>query len=807
MFPFKKKEEILLLTTEKSVSLLFTIASVSNSPDEKIRSQVPDSLHRSQSLILCPSSLIENWYEEFLMWTPSDNVLGPIRMILSTNTLEERLQEVFSWNEEGGVLIMSYNIFRLWMQNKETKNRSKPLSDSTHAKLKKCLLQGPNIIVADEAHTLKNRDAGIAAAAGEFRSKSRIALTGSPLANNLSDYFSMLDWISPGYLGKAVEFKANYIEPIEEGLYVDSSYRERRKSLVKLQVLKEIINPKVNRADVSVLAGSLPPKVEFLITVSLSELQRVAYDTYVNSVYQQEKKGDVGTAQLWSWMSILSLCCNHPACFREKLLDRANDAGNAAHATAGTGKKDDIENSVAIPGDESVSQAGLSEDVVAKEEELFLQVPDMNAQSLSPRAQVLHKIITESIEAGDKVLVFSHRLPTLNYIELILKKSGFRYSRMDGHTPTASRQGATKRFNTGDSEKVYLVSTRAGGLGLNIPGANRVILFDFGFSPIWEEQAIGRAYRLGQRKPVFVYRFLAGGTFEEVIHNKAVFKTQLAVRVVDKKNPIRRASKSLGEYLFPMKEVKREDVSEYVGKDPKVLDKIIMDDKEGVIRRITLTETLQKEDNDKLTEEEREGVQQEIKDEHLKRTDPDAYMRLLNERRHEETMRFGSTISNTGNSYHFGSQYLQYRPGVAPYGNMNIPQANMNVHNMHYGPSPTLTHTPGYSMYGPTRPSLTLRPEPQPGPGPGPRPISQIEEREENHQGINGRTENTNTNTNTALTNGNDEKDKDKDKEKEKEKEKEEGKEDERKDEKKRRDEKLTKTVQELARNGPCSQQ
>ncbi|KAL4980202.1 P-loop containing nucleoside triphosphate hydrolase protein [Aspergillus desertorum] len=84
-------------------------------------------------------------------------------------------------------------------------------------------------------------------------------------------------------------------------------------------------------------------------------------------------------------------------------------------------------------------------------------------------------------------------------------------------------------------KQVYLISTRAGGLGLNITGANRVIIFDFSFSPIWEEQAVGRAYRLGQQKPVFVYRFSAGGTFEEIIHEKATYKTQLGIHVVDKR--------------------------------------------------------------------------------------------------------------------------------------------------------------------------------------------------------------------------------------------------------------------------------
>ncbi|RHZ44408.1 putative SNF2 family helicase/ATPase [Aspergillus thermomutatus] len=615
--------------TMQVISLLNTIAAAAASNDPKISEQVPECFHRSQTLILCPSSLIDNWYEEFLMWTPEEWRIGPLRKVTASMTaVSERLRQVSDWDEEGGILIMSYDIFRKWIHNKETEKMRKPLRDDEHANVRKWLLEGPNIIVADEAHKMKNSTSGISRAAVQFRSKTRIALTGSPLANNLTDYFTMVDWIAKGYLGEFPEFKANYVEPIEEGLYVDSTHYERRKSLKKLQVLKEILEPKVNRAAITVLEGDLPPKIEFVITVPLTELQRAAYDSYVDSVVQGKVEVP-GTAKLWTWMAILGLCNNHPACFRDKLLSRANEAQRAGSSL------DEM-----LPGDEPITQAGIpdSEKLVVEQERLFANVPDMKALNLSYRAQLLDRIISESIKAGDKVLVFSHSIPTLDYVEHVLKVSSRSYRRLDGKTPINTRQAATKSFNTVSEEKVYLISTRAGGLGLNIPGANRVVIFDFSFNPIWEEQAVGRAYRLGQQKPVFVYRFIAGGTFEEIIYNKAIFKTQLAVRVVDKKNPIRWASKKLNEYLFPAKPVKQHDISEFVGKDPYVLDKIIKEDngEERAIRKIALTETFQREDNDKLTEEERKDVQQELDDERLRRTDPQAYQRLILERQRRE---------------------------------------------------------------------------------------------------------------------------------------------------------------------------
>lgn len=603
------------------------------------------------------------------MWSPRDSKIGPLRKITSSDTVSVRLGELFAWDEEGGVLIVGYDIFRSWVQN-NTASKSKPLSDDEHQRTKKCLLNGPNIIVADEAHEMKNQRSQISSATSEFRSKSRIALTGTPLSNELNDLYSMVNWVSPGYLGTPVEFRANYVEPIAEGLFTESSYQERRKCLVKLQVLKEILNPKINRADISVIEGSLPPKVEFVITVPMTDLQKAAYNSYVEPILQA--KGDVGYARILSWLQTLSLCCNHPACFRDKLIGQANSAAtlrnNAAKLKEKTNEVDGADQgSVDESNKEIVAQASLPETIVADQERHFSAIPDVSDCNFSYRMQLLDRIIAESVKAGDKVLVFSHSIPTLNYIGRMLEVSRHRYCRLDGKTPVNNRQHETKRFNTVNSEQVYLISTTAGGLGLNIVGANRVVIFDFQFNPTNEEQAVGRAYRLGQRKPVFVYRFVAGGTFEEIKYNKAIFKAQLAFRVVDKKNPIRSASRSLRSYIFPVKQVERQNVSEYIGKDPLVLDKIIRDDVEGAICKITLTETFQKEDNDKLTEEEKLRVQQTIADEHLKRTDPVAFENLLRQRLEEEAKRMSAMMSNVGGSYHYGYQPHNPRPSYDHY--------------------------------------------------------------------------------------------------------------------------------------------
>lgn len=605
-----------------SVSFLLTIVDAGSSPDLSIRNQIPEALRSSRSLVLCPSSLIENWSEEFEKWTPPDdstrNNLGPVMKIFPSLPTESRLHIIKSWYFSGGVLLLSYDMFRRYISNSTTKL---PLPHSEHQEILKLLLEGPNIIVADEAHKMKNRSSRISAACNQFKSKSRIALTGSPLANNLNDYYAMIDWIAPGYLGDTVQFKSKYVEPIEAGMYLESTGYQRRESLKKLQVLKKDLDPKVNRADISVIEDTLPPKIEFVITIPLTLLQAKAYNVYVESIFR-DKNHDVAVWRLWDWLCVLSLLCNHPSCFLRKVEERGDALNRIANQESPD--SDDPDHVVDTPGSVPVSQI-LSQQAIQEIRDIFQNVTDLDSAEHSYRMLIVDQILQESINIGDKVLIFSHSLPTLDFLDRLLTQKGYRFARLDGKTPISHRQAMTKQFNNVNSGmQVYLISTTAGGLGLNIPGANRVIIFDFSFNPTWEEQAVGRSYRFGQTKPVFVYRFMTGGTYQKVIHNKTVFKTQLSSRVVDKKNPVRAAVKSLSDYLFPPKEVEQEDLSGFMNKDP-VLDIILK--RGNHIRNVELTETFNREGDEKLTPDEERAVQCELDDERLKRNDPEGWNR------------------------------------------------------------------------------------------------------------------------------------------------------------------------------------
>jgi len=610
--------------TMQVISLLVTIAQCSQSRNPKMLEHIPIPARRGRTLILCPASLLDNWYDELMMWSPSREILGNIYKLDFPNH-----HAVRTWAKRGGILLVSYDRFR----NLVNANPS----------LERLLLEEPSLVVADEAHKMKNAKSSLTKLAQKFKTTSRVALTGSPLNNHLDEYHTMVDWIAPGYLGNMVQFKAKYSEPIREGLYADSTPFERRLALRKLHVLKRDLAPKINRADISAIEQDMPSKTEYFITIAVTDLQKEVYNTYVDHMTQAMFSGRGGHARLWGWIAILQLLCNHPFCCFEKLkarqrnlletqaqlademaTDKEPENDRSSPEKELEGDKDDPKE--APPGDVIIDTRGPMQEAMEKVLEVFESTTaagDLEDTALSYRTSLVRDIVKGAMAVGDKTLIFSHSIPTLGYLERMLTKLKCNWTRLDGKTKVSDRHAMTKEFNKDASYQVFLISMRAGGLGMNLQGANRVIIFDFSYNPSWEEQAIGRAYRLGQTRPVFVYRFRAGSTFEEVMFNKSVFKQQMFQRVVDHKNPMRHASKDITEWFFTVKDTEQKEFDECIGKDPKVLDRIIK--RVEYIRNIELTETFQREDDEKLNEEDVKQAEAEFQDERLLRENPDAW--------------------------------------------------------------------------------------------------------------------------------------------------------------------------------------
>jgi SNF2 family DNA or RNA helicase len=251
--------------------------------------------------------------DEFAKWNTKTE---PYQITAQMQT-EQRLEILNEWynKAQGSVLLLGYELFRILALNPSSK-RGPALNEVQHEEVKKKLLRGPSIIIADEAHKLKNNDSMINKAVKLLGTKSRIALTGSPLSNNLLEYFAMVDWIAPGYLGEPIEFKANYVEPIEEGLYQGSSLQERKRARVKLAALTKILEPKIHRREIDALQGILQAKTQFVLKVPLTDVQMKIYKAFVKLASPNISAENVSNAKLWAVIAYLQLLCSHPALFQ-----------------------------------------------------------------------------------------------------------------------------------------------------------------------------------------------------------------------------------------------------------------------------------------------------------------------------------------------------------------------------------------------------------------------------------------------------------------------------------------------------------
>lgn len=619
--------------TMQVITLLTAIAETAQSSDEAMFAQMPEDLRKSQTLILCPSSLVDNWMDELLMWAP-EGILGQLRKIAATTLADERLPAVRAWATGGGVLVIGYPMFK------------KVVSDSEEAK--ELLLEKPNIVVADEAHKMKNKNTDIHLTCQNFSTKTRVALTGSPLANHVGEYYVMIDWVARNFLGPEAEFKEIYAKPIQEGLTVDSTRGEQRTAIKKLQVLKETVAPKVDRRTVNgTLKDVLPQKHEFVIGIPPTQLQSKLYTSFIDCFMQENTSGP-----LFAKVNNLGLICNHPHAFMEQVENVREKMAKSANP-----------NDVFPSFPKGVIPLALKEQ----------RRSDLKSPELSYKTKLLTIIFDEARRVGDKVLVFTQSMPTLNYLRTLCISQNRRFNELSGKTKISLRQAMTKDFNAGN-EEIYLISTTAGGEGLNLQGANRVVIFDFKYNPVHDQQAVGRAYRIGQSKEVFVYRFVVVGTFEEDLQNRHVFKTQLASRVVDKKNPVS-WGKRKGELFHHIEDRPTKDLKLFLGKDV-ILDKLIQC--EGSIKSIVSTDTFEEEEPTlELTEAER----QEVNELKIRFTNPEEYFRLQQQRsldsqqRHEELLRaahqhpalgFASMLSMANNVFSKSGQPSSSQPESSP---------------------------------------------------------------------------------------------------------------------------------------------
>lgn len=345
-------------------------------------------------------------------------------------------------------------------------------------------------VILDEGHKIRNPNAAITLACKQFRTPHRIILSGSPMQNNLRELWSLFDFIFPGKLGTLPVFMEQFSVPITMGGYSNASPVQVKTAYKCACVLRDTINPYLLRrmkSDVK-MSLSLPDKNEQVLFCRLTDEQHKVYQNFIDSkeVYRILN----GELQIFSGLTALRKICNHPDLFSG-------------------GPK----NLKGIPEDE------LEED-------------QFGYWKRSGKMIVVESLLKIWHKQGQRVLLFSQSRQMLDILEVFLRARKYSYLKMDGTTTIASRQPLITRYNEDTSIFVFLLTTRVGGLGVNLTGANRVIIYDPDWNPSTDTQARERAWRIGQKKQVTVYRLLTAGTIEEKIYHRQIFKQFLTNRVL-----------------------------------------------------------------------------------------------------------------------------------------------------------------------------------------------------------------------------------------------------------------------------------
>ncbi|KAL8720639.1 MAG: hypothetical protein Q9225_002539 [Loekoesia sp. 1 TL-2023] len=336
--------------------------------------------------------------------------------------------------------------------------------------------------VLDEGHKIRNPNTAITIYCKELRTANRIILSGTPMQNNLIELWSLFDFVFPMRLGTLVNFRNQFEIPIRQGGYANASNLQVQTAMKCAETLKDTISPYLLQRFKIDVASDLPKKTEQVLFCKLTKPQREAYEGFLAS--DDLKSIMNGKRQVLYGIDILRKICNHP-----DLQDHRNLSVKVGY-NYGAGTK-------------------------------------------SGKMQVVKALLELWRDQGHKTLLFAQHRIMLDILEKFIKSlQGFNYRRMDGTTPIHSRQGLVDEFNGNADAHVFLLTTKVGGLGINLTGADRVIIYDPDWNPSTDVQARERAWRLGQKREVMIYRLMTAGTIEEKIYHRQLFKQFLTNKIL-----------------------------------------------------------------------------------------------------------------------------------------------------------------------------------------------------------------------------------------------------------------------------------
>ncbi|KAK3565777.1 hypothetical protein QTP86_015040 [Hemibagrus guttatus] len=432
-------------------------------------------------LITVPSSTVDNWVRELELWCPS------LKVIVYYGSVEDRKylrHDILNNQVEFNVIVSTYN---LTIGNENDR--------SLFRKLK---LQ---CAVFDEGHMLKNMNSLRYRHLMAINAEQRLLLTGTPLQNNLLELISLLNFIMPSMFSSSTSqiSKMFSTKSSEE----ESSFHKERIAQAKL-----IMKPFILRRVKSEVLKELPPKLEKIEMCPMSDAQQQLYD----GLFHRLKKAVNGEKrELSNVMMQLRKMANHPLLHRQYYTTEKLAAMSRAMLKEPTHFDADpalIQEDMGVMSDFELHNLCKEYSSISKfqlEKELLLD---------SGKFSLLTKLLAKLEEQGDRVVLFSQFTMMLDIVEILLKHLGHQYVRLDGSTPLADRIGLIDKYNTDSEIFVFLLSTRAGGQGINLASANVVILHDIDCNPFNDKQAEDRCHRMGQRRAVQVIKLISKDSIE-----------------------------------------------------------------------------------------------------------------------------------------------------------------------------------------------------------------------------------------------------------------------------------------------------
>ncbi|KAL3773005.1 hypothetical protein ACHAWO_003960 [Cyclotella atomus] len=348
-------------------------------------------------------------------------------------------------------------------------------------------------LIIDEAHRIKNENSSLSKAVRLLNTGFRLLITGTPLQNNLHELWALLNFLLPEIFGDSEQFDE----------WFSMSGKEGQENVIRK--LHTVLRPFMLRRVKKDVACALPPKKETKLFIGLTEMQQDWYKRVLRKdAHELNALGGPSQARLMNVLMHLRKVCNHPY-----LFDGAE------------------------PGPPFSDGPHLWEN--------------------SGKMQLLNKLLPKLKAKGSRVLIFCQMTRVLDIMEDYLRLVGYEYCRIDGNTDGEKRDSQMEEFNEpGSSKFCFLLSTRAGGLGINLATADIVILFDSDWNPQVDLQAMDRAHRIGQTKPVQVFRFISEGTVEEKIIERADKKLFLDAAVIQQGRLAEQNSKLSKDELMQM---------------------------------------------------------------------------------------------------------------------------------------------------------------------------------------------------------------------------------------------------------------